>query len=193
MTTKNVYQNPVLTIEQCKAIAQARAAGNDYFVFAGKVWDTSEDDFLEYEAHLLDSGLKLDAGLQLSWLEETSTELEYDDSYNQDYMVLTDSEADEKAEEYIKDSLWAFNSSFLSNVTGFDISIFEAIQANDKCESNNEAILQLVGGNFDSLVQDAISSDGRGHFLNTYDGNETEFDCKDYTGENEYLFVYRTN
>lgn len=182
-----------LSIEQCKAIAQAQAAGNDFFIFSNKVWDISKDDFLEYEAHLLDSGLKLDVGLQLSWLEETTTELEYDDSYNQDYMVLTDSEADEKAEEYIKDSLWVFNASFLSNVTGFDISIFEAIQANDKCESNNEAILQLVGDNFDTLVQDAISSDGRGHFLNTYDGNEEEFNCKDYTGENEYLFVYRMN
>lgn len=180
-----------LSIEQCKAIAQAQAAGNDFFVFAGKVWDISEDDFLEYEAHLLDSGLKLDAGLQLSWLEETSTELEYDE--DGDYQVLTDSEADDKAEEYIKDSLWACNSSFLSGVTGFDVSIFEAIQANDKCEGNNEAILQLVGDNFESLVQDAISSDGRGHFLNTYDGNETEFNCKEYTGENEYLFVYRIN
>ena len=185
-----------LSIEQCKAIAQAQAAGNDFFVFAGKVWDISEDDAREeakqwaldktYTNTLTDCQLE-------DWLEETQSELEYDDSYNQDYMVLTDSEADEKAEEYIKDSLWAFNASFLSSVTGFTISIFEAIQANDKCESNNEAILQLVGDNFDSLVQDAISYDGRGHFLNTYDGNEEEFNCKDYTGENEYLFVYRMN
>ena len=108
-------------------------------------------------------------------------------------MVLTEREADEKAEEYIKDSLWAFNSSFLSNITGFDQDIFNAIQANDKCEGNNNAILQLVGDNFGDLVSQAISCDGRGHFLNTYDGSETEFNCFDYTGTNECLFVYRMN
>lgn len=183
-----------LSIEQCKAIAQAQAAGNDFFVFAGKVWDISEDDVNENFTDFCDYNnfLKSDENLT-EWLEETQCELEYDDSYNANYLVLTDSKADEKAGEYIKDSLWAFNSSFLSNVTGFDQSIFEAIQANDKCEGNNEAIQQLVGDNFDSLVQDAISSDGRGHFLNTYDGNEEEFNCKDYTGENEYLFIYRMN
>lgn len=185
-----------LSIEQCKAIAQAQTAGNDCFVFAGKVWEISEDEAREQALDWVEEKLGehyLNDNQLTEWLEETQTELEYDDSYNADYLVLTDSEADEKAEEYIKESLWAFNASFLSSVTGFDISIFEAIQANDKCEGNNEAILQLVGDNFDSLVQDAISSDGRGHFLNTYDGNETEFGCKDYTGENEYLFVYRIN
>lgn len=30
-----------------------------------------------------------------------------------EYMVLTDDEADEKAADYIKDSLWAFNASFI--------------------------------------------------------------------------------
>lgn len=185
-----------LSIEQCKAIAQAQAAGNDYFVFTGKVWGISEYDAREQaqEWALDKTYINTLTDEQLTeWLEETQTELEYEGSYNQGYQVLTDSEADEKAEEYIKNTLWAFNSSFLSDVTGFDISIFEAIQANDKCEGNNEAILQLVGDNFDSLVQDAISSDGRGYFLNTYDGDEEEFNCKDYTGENEYIFVYRMN
>ena len=189
-------QNTVLTIEQCKAIAQASAQGAPFFVFGGKVWNISEEDAREetkewaidktYTNTLTDE-------LLTEWLEETQTELEYDDSYDADYIVLTDSEADEKAEEYIKESLWAFNASFLSDVTGFDISIFEAIQSNDKCEDNNDAILQLVGDNFKSLIQDAISSDGRGHFLNTYDGNEEEFNCFDYTGENDYLFIYRMN
>lgn len=185
-----------LSFDQCKAIAQAEANGNAFFVFNGKVWDISEDDAREeakewaldktYINTLTDEQL-------IGWLEETQTELGYDDSYNATCLVLTDSEADEKAEEYIRNSLWAFNASFLSDVTGFDISIFEAIQSNDKCEGNNEAILQLVGDNFGELVRAAIASDGRGHFLDTYDGNETEFNCFDYTGNNEYLFVYRVN
>ncbi len=136
-------QNPVLTIEQCKAIAQAQAAGGDFFVFAGKVWDISEHDaktlaeeWLYNTSPLGDDAILTD-DILIGWLKETQTELEYDDSYDADYLVLTDSEAEEKAEEYIKESLWAFNASFLSNVTGFDISIFEAIQANDKCEGNN--------------------------------------------------------
>jgi hypothetical protein len=186
--------NNPLSIEQCKAIAQAQAAGNDFCVFGGKVWSESWEDlhhaFLEFAE---EKGFDKNDARVLEFIEETSTELDYDDSYNADYVVLTDSEADEKSEEYIKEALWAFNSSFLSSVTGFDESIFEAIQANDKCEGNNNAILQLVGDNLDDLISQAISSDGRGHFLNTYDGNEEEFNCKDYTGENEYLFIYRMN
>jgi hypothetical protein len=178
----------LLNVEQCKAIAQAQAAGNDFFVSEDDAREEAKEWALDktYINTLTDEQFA-------EWLEETQTELEYDDYYNADYQVLTDSEADEKAAEYIKDSLWAFNSNFLSNVTGFDESIFDAIQANDKCESNNKAILQLVGDNLDDLINEAISSDGRGHFLNTYDGNEEEFNCKDYTGENQYLFVYRMN
>lgn len=52
---------------------------------------------------------------------------------------------------------------------------------------------QLIGDNMQDFIEQAISSDGRGHFLNTYDGNESEFNCFDYTGENQYLFVYRMN
>jgi hypothetical protein len=183
-----------LDIEQCKAIAQAEAMGNDFFVFAGKVWDISEKEAREYakEWAIDKTYINTLTDEQLTeWLEDTQTELEYD--HNADYIVYTDIEADEQCTDYIRELLWAFNASFLSNVTGFDISIFKAIQANDKCESNNGVILKLVGDNFDDLVSEAISSDGRGNFLNTYDGNEYEFNCFKYTGNNEYLFVYRVN
>ena len=183
-----------LNIEQCKAIAQTEAKGADFLVHCGKVWDISEGEAktgaLEWIEEKLGERRLSDEHL-LEWLEETQHELEYDE--NGDHIVLTDSEADEKAEECIETTLWAFNASFLSEVTGFDVSIFEAIQSNGKCEDNNKAILQLVGDNIGLLVQEAISLDGRGCFLNKYDGNEGEFNCKDYTGDNEYLFVYRIN
>ena len=53
----------------------------------------------------------------------------------------------------------------------------------DSCESCNEALLKLID-DFDDFVEQAISADGRAHFLNSYDGEEIE--------EGEY-FLYRVN
>ncbi len=108
------------------------------------------------------------------------------DAEGGEYMVLTDEEADQRATEYIKDSLWAFNPSFLSGETDIDEDVFTAIASNDRCESNNDAILALIKGScgIDAFVSSAISADGRGHFMSSYDGNENE------QGE---FFIYRTN
>ncbi len=108
------------------------------------------------------------------------------DADGAEYLVLTDEEADDKAQEYVTDSLWAFNASFLSGETGLDEDIFTAIQSNDKCESNNDAMLALIKSTcgLDSFVESAISADGRGHFMSSYDGEENE------QGE---FYIYRTN
>lgn len=101
------------------------------------------------------------------------------------YLVLTVDEADEKCAEYIKDSLWAFNASFLVNFIDADIP--EEIIKNwqeTKCEGANQGILDMVGKNFDDLVEDAIKCDGRGHFLGQYDGEENV--------RGEY-YIYRVN
>lgn len=103
------------------------------------------------------------------------------------YIVLTDEEADEKAKQYILDSVWAFNASFLASFTGFDQEVFEAIQKNNRCESNNDAILALIDDE-DGFVEEAIRADGRGHFMNTYDGHENE---ERVNGETFY--IYRIN
>ena len=104
-------------------------------------------------------------------------------SGNAEYMILTDKEADGVATEYIRQSLWAFNSSFLSSETGLPIEVFEAIQANDKCESNNDVIEQCIN-DMDSFIEAAISADGRGHFMSSYDGEEIEQDG---------YYIYRIN
>jgi hypothetical protein len=105
-----------------------------------------------------------------------------------EYFVLTDDEADEKAYEYIKESLWAFNASFICDMCSIDRAMVEAIQAmqEKKCESCNDAILRMVEGScgLDDFVKEAISADGRGHFISQYDGNENE--------EGEF-FIYRMN
>ena len=51
------------------------------------------------------------------------------------------------------------------------------------CESANDTILALID-DLDEFVQDAISSDGRGHFLSSYDGEEVE---------TENYYIYRIN
>ena len=106
-----------------------------------------------------------------------------------DYLVLTDSEADEKVEEYVENTLWAFSPRFLSSVTGVDESVFEAIQDNGRCEDNNGAIMSILYATKTSISEvagEAISRDGRGHFLSSYDGEEIEV----YV-DGEYYFCYR--
>lgn len=88
------------------------------------------------------------------------------------YLVLTDDEADERCLEYIKESVWAFNPSFLaSHSTVADERTFELLQ--QECEGANGSIMRLID-DFDHFVNDAILSDGRGHFMSSYDGNEYE-------------------
>lgn len=100
-----------------------------------------------------------------------------------EYLVLTDSEADAMCASQIKDSAWAFNPEFLrAHMTkGVTVKALQAIQAD--CEDCNDVILALIK-DVDHFVNDAISSDGRGHFLSQYDGEENE------VGE---YFIYRTN
>lgn len=102
-----------------------------------------------------------------------------------DYLVLTDEEADEQAREYIEQSVWAFNKSFLDAhseaISELDDESFRVIQ--ERCESANNAIKAMID-DFDAFVDDAIACDGRGHFLASYDFEENE--------EGQY-FIYRVN
>jgi hypothetical protein len=104
--------------------------------------------------------------------------------------VLTDEEADEKATEYIKETLWAFNASFIASQIDLDEEVIQAIHDNGKCEDNNDTIYNLINklGNFETFVEDAVSSDGRGHFISSYDGNENEENVNDTT-----YYIYRQN
>lgn len=103
---------------------------------------------------------------------------------SQEYMVLTDEEADEKTSESINDTVWAFNADFIiehSKVLDFDDASETVVKViSEMCESGNEAMKKLVD-DMDEFVEDAISADGRGHFLNTYDGEE-------YKQDNYYIY-----
>jgi hypothetical protein len=104
---------------------------------------------------------------------------------SQQYLVLTDEEADEMAKEQILDSLWAFNASFIVCHAKDGINDAKAIKLVQEklCEDATPLIRALLKDE-DHFVNDAISSDGRGHFLSSYDGEENE--------EGEY-FIYRVN
>lgn len=107
----------------------------------------------------------------------------------EEYIVLTDDEADEKAKDYILESVWAFNKDFLNGhseaIADMDKEVFSKIQ--EMCESANKTILRLID-DIDHFIEDAISCDGRGHFLSSYDGEENEIKIDD-----QWFYIYRTN
>ncbi len=120
--------------------------------------------------------------------EEAQLIREDGDTYTygrEEYLILTDEEADRAATDYIRETLWAFAPHFLINFMddAFTEDIISTIQE-AKSESCNEMIYSLVRDNFEDLVYDAILSDGRGCFLAGYDHEENE------SGE---YFIYRTN
>lgn len=122
---------------------------------------------------------------------EESEELTYQEEDNcfdtsvGEFLVLTDDEAEEKAREEIRQSLWAFNPDFIlrhtkayENTTEYeDEAIIEALKEMQSriCESANELVYALIN-DFDEFCEDAIDEDGRGHFLSYYDGKEYESD-----------------
>ena len=175
-----------LGIETLKSLALMQYNGEDFFIENNTAYCGNYMEELQKHQHE-QSELTF-----LEWCVENLTEIEpYDeDNYNNDYLVLTDDEADEKAKEYILDSLWAFNASFIAEQTGLDNEIIQAIHDNGKCESNNDTFYNLINklGDLDTFVSDAISADGRGHFMSSYDGNENE----EYIN-NTTFYIYRIN
>ena len=108
------------------------------------------------------------------------------------YAIGTDKEANAAAREYIEGSIWAFNASFILSECGLPGELEDCIKSfqEKECESANKALLALVNkcGDLDSFVESAISSDGRGHFLSGYDGEENDFEF-----EGETYYIYRVN
>ena len=110
---------------------------------------------------------------------------------NEDYLVLDDEDADKKAEEYIRQSVWAFNACWLSWYCpdGIEAEHITALQG-DSCEDCNDAMVAIVeaGKGMKELISGAITADGRGHFMSSYDGYENVETYND----TEY-YIYRIN
>lgn len=110
------------------------------------------------------------------------------DHGREEYLVLTDGEADERAADYVRESIWAFRASFILSVCGLDGSGEEGLRTMQEksCEGANDFLLSLVERTcgLEEFVRQAVQADGRGHFLSSYDGEENE--------EGDY-FIYRVN
>ena len=104
----------------------------------------------------------------------------------------SDAAADRAAKEYILGSVWAFRSKFLLDhmPKGMTIEAIEAIQA--QSEDANEPLLALIK-NKAKFVKEAISADGRGHFLSHYNGEEETPDRVDGLESLRKGYVYRVN
>ena len=90
-----------------------------------------------------------------------------------EYIVLTEEEAEEKAAEYIRESVWAFNSWFLLDYVPEGVTTEAIEKLQEHCEGANDPLLSMIE-DFDEFVSDAIAADGLGHFLSSYDGDMHE-------------------
>jgi len=119
-------------------------------------------------------------------LTDSTGQPDWDDVENmlgEDYLVLTDVEADDAVRDYIDEEAGTFSPSFLSGFTGIDEDVFETLQGVGKYD----AIRSMIQ-DFDEFVEAAVKADGRGHFLSFYDGNEHEVTVNDTT-----YYIYRVN
>lgn len=106
----------------------------------------------------------------------------------QEYLVLTDQEADALTEESILNSVWATRASFLQGFLVVEIpeKIIRLIQEEMSEDCND--LLKALLTNADGFVRDVILSDGRGNTLAGYDGEE-----HDFVFRGKRYYIYRIN
>lgn len=144
-------------------------------------YETPMDDC--YEAEIIALAEYLDTDIDMITVSRYDNTLYETDEG--EFLILDDEDADKLAEEYILDSLWAFNADFIINHTDLPYDAIDMIRSyqNERCEDANDTIYALIN-DIDEFVLDAINTDGRGHFMNSYDGDEM--------AHNEW-FIYRMN
>lgn len=172
-----------------KSLALMQHLGLPYFCVNGVYFQGDEVDAKNESQQWFE---KMDKPFNLDDFEEWCNEnlllvaVNEVDAYP-DYFVYTDEEADEAVKEYIKESVWAFNASFIIDHSSLPYEAREMIEyfQREKCEGANDTILALID-DFDEFASDAIGADGRGHFLSSYDGEENE-----EVINGETYFIYR--
>lgn len=122
----------------------------------------------EAKRNALKAHLESDEMPEYAWGSDTEFECE-----SEEWLVCTDEEADELVAQHIRDSVWAFRASFLaSHIEDLPESEIQRIQESMYEDAN--AVLTRLIGDMDHFIDDAVSADGRGHFLSPYDGEEVE-------------------
>jgi hypothetical protein len=163
-------------IEETEALSKVR-----------KVTDEDEDLFEEFGDP--ETALALAIMLEIDTSEIDTIEEEGDNGWTVQgtgYLCGTEDEMHERCKEYIEQTLWAFNTSFLAKYGALDSMCgtdVESILAplREQCEGGNDAVKALVDwdNNADQITEDAISADGIGHMLNSYDGTSLEVNIGD--------------
>ncbi len=181
----NFLTNKFIIME--KSLALMQHLGLPYFSVDGIYFQGDEVDVKNESQQWFE---KMDKPFNnddfLEWCNENLLLVEEDyEEIDSDYLVCTDEEADEKAAEYIKETVWAFNAGFIVDHSSLPYEAIEMIENfQQKCEDANDTILALID-DFDDFVSDAISADGRGHFMSSYDGEENE---ETVNGETYYIY-----
>jgi hypothetical protein len=111
-----------------------------------------------------------------------------------EWLVLTDVEADEMAEDEVKSLIWAVKPDFICKhssaleAAGKDaLDCLADVQAK-LCEDAQPVVKALID-DLDAFIADAVHTDGRGHFLAGYDGEERVYTDDD----GEDWFIYAVN
>ena len=104
----------------------------------------------------------------------------------EEWLVLDDDEATERAEERIKEGLWSFNTSWLAKSTDFPEKVFKVLQ--EDCEDSRENIETLIEATcgLEDFVNSTIEAYGRGSFISSYDNEEVEVSV-----DGVYHYFYR--
>lgn len=167
-----------LTEGQEKALALMQHNGDNFFILGDKVYEGTEDEAREQyndqepdENGYLPSDERFEPTFE-EFCEDTLTEVEeYDtDDYNNDYLVLTDAEADDKWDEEL------------------DNYIDECITPEiDKIAEGHGNLSYYINFDEEMWKRDA-KMDGRGHSLSRYDGHEHEEVVNGIT-----YYIYRQN
>ena len=104
------------------------------------------------------------------------------------YLILSDEDADAAVTDGVRELVWAFRPEFMENITEIPAPIFEILS--EQCERSNDAILTLIENTcgLNDFVREAVLADGRGHFLAHYDGEENKIEIN-----GAIFYLYRTN
>jgi hypothetical protein len=111
-----------------------------------------------------------------------------------EYAVADDEEQAQKAAlECAREDLWAFNSEWICCQLGLESKHAQAIKKMQEklCEDAQPIMLLLLGDKVDNILTEALNTDGRGHTLSPYDGEEQ--DGEHVSPALEGKLVYRIN
>lgn len=106
--------------------------------------------------------------------------------YSDDWLVLTEEEADVLARDNLRESIQYAHSEFLAATTGLPEVAFAALVTNN----DYDAIAQLIeaSGRMDEVLSAVLDVEGRGPTIAAYDSEEHEVQVGLH-----YLYLYRVN